>query len=162
VKVHLTPTHKASKAHKKDWLIYEMLRYKKVIQILSYGKMILSIGLLMILLSIFGTGWMVLLAGFIGLIAFDRFYEFGVFAITRHFLFGLGDAIWDGEASTSEHDLRILMNRVENYLDGPEEKKEALYKDLVFVYAGLRFKSDLTEAIHELAKEKQKQEQVQS
>lgn len=147
MKLHLKPTHLATKAHKKSWFLYEMLRYKDYIKNTSYLKLILSVMIVMGCLTINGIVGIVL--ALVGLLTFDFISEFFIFAWSRDFLFDLRDALFDVETG-NEHDLRILLNRVGNYIE--KNKDEALYKEMVVCYSRLKFKDEITEAITELKK----------
>ncbi len=151
MRLEFLPTGLASKDNKKKWLIHEVFRFRNFIRASQTLKMLLSFGLVMLITSFVG-GWAGLGISLVGLLLFDFFYEYAVFLHTRMFYIELAEACFDVNTS-ADHDFRILMNRVENFVKTEDgNKREALYKDLEGCYHDLRFKADLKEAFDDFAK----------
>ncbi len=158
MKPALFPTSMASKDNKKKWLVFELLRYRDFIKRTQTLKLVVLFGLSLGALSLFGTGWPVSIGLVVGLLVLDFHAEMLIFFKSRDFLLDMGEACFDVDSAT-DHDFRILMNRVENYLKTKDEtKKESLYKSLEECYDGMKFKVDLTEALDDLKKGKVQEE----
>lgn len=161
MRIKLFPTGLATKENKKAWLVYEILRYRDFIKLTQSIKMVLMMALVLSTMNFFGPGWLPIVFTIIGLIVFDFHYELFVLWKSKDFLIEIGEACFEVE-NFKEHDFRVLMNRVENYVKTKDVvKKEVLYKELEDCYDGMRYKSDLKEAFDELAKKGKEQKKAE-
>jgi len=154
LKLDLFPTGLASAKTKRQWLIYELLRYKSGLSNLVSFKTMLSIAYAIFIFYIIGNTWLAVGMMAIGIGLIDYTFHLIHLELYAGFYIDLAETCFSekGGLGGPEHDLRILMNRVDNYLTGPTEKRESLYKDLEFCYAQLRVKDQLREVIHEAHK----------
>ena len=148
----LLPTSLATKDNKKKWLILELLRFRDFVRGLATIKTLLSIGVFLLLTSWLGLGVLGLVVAVVGMVILDYSFELISFILLKDFYLELPEAVFEVETPV-EHDFRILMNRVENYIKNKDEtRKIDLYKSLEECYSGMRFKTDLKEACDDLAK----------
>ena len=156
MRLELFPTGLATKDSKKKWLVYEIMRYRNFIRLANTIKLFLMAGMVGVGVSLL-SGWGIIIL-FIGLVIFDFHYELLILWMSKDFYLDLADACFDVE-TISEHDFRILMNRVENFVKTKDaNKKKALYKDLESCYDEMRLKTDLKEAFNDLKKGEVKEE----
>jgi len=141
--LHLTPTSLTTKENKKKWLIYEILRYREFIRFAQTIKIILGICIVW-LCGLIG-GWVGMLAMVVGLLVFDNVYELCIFSLVKGFYEDLPKAAFD-IANGSEHDLRILLNRVDNFIKNKDSKA------LEECYLHMQLKYDIVEALDGLVK----------
>jgi hypothetical protein len=147
VKLHLTPTSLTTKENKKKWLIYELLRYREFIRFAQTIKMLLGMVIVWLCGQLGGVVGIVIMV--IGLLVFDNIYELFIFSRLRNFYEDLPKAAFDID-NNSEHDLRILMNRVDNFIKNKDSKA------LEECYTNLQLKYDITEALADIIKDLKK------
>lgn len=148
----LFPTGLATKDSKKKWLIFEINRYRNFIKFHQTIKLIVSFLIASLCFNLIqgGVGIGVAVAG---ILVFDFIYEFFVFMQLRDFYIELAEACFDIETN-GEHDFRILMNRVENFIKTKDsDRREEFYKALEDCYTGLSIKTTIKESLEDLVKE---------
>lgn len=153
MKLELKPTEKATKNNKKAWLMHEIARYRAYIKMTNSLKIFISI-MIIYMVSNWLSGWVGVASGIGLMIVFDFLYEFAIFLSLRDYYLDLVDACFDVEdKSGGGHDLRILMNRVDNLLNNKDKKREKdLRQALVDTHQDLSVKLKLEEAIEEINK----------
>ena len=157
MRLDLAPTPMAPVAKKRKWLMYEMLRYKEGLSRMVTLKVLIGVGVACLIFSQLSF-WLGMAVLWGGLLLLD--YGFHLIHVVLYAQFYMDlTAICFADGAEVEQDLRLLLNRAQNYLENKDpEKREALYKSLDEMYILVRTKNELREAIHDLNKGEVSQE----
>jgi len=119
MKLNLIPRPDAVTNNKRDWLIYQFVRYRNFHKVALVPLYVLDIALISVLVSVFGV-WIGALIGFFILQLTNYAYDMATFSILKPFYADMGLYVFQEGKDTDSHDLRLLMNRVENFTMSPE------------------------------------------
>jgi len=159
VKLDVVPTGSATNKDKRKWLVYELIRYKAGLSRLVTLKTIIAILYGAFILTVMHPLWLSILFLVFGVFVVDFAFHLLHAELYAGFYADLTWSCFNPESGMGlEHDFRILMNRVDNYLSVPADRREALYKDLEFCYTQLKIKGELREA-HNAADKRNVQEE---
>lgn len=147
MKLDLTPMPKAPVDQRKKWFTYQMMRYHDFVSGLTGIKFIFIMGGGALLGHFIpDTNWFIV-AVCLMVVVMQRLFLVLSYFMCKNFFAEFSSAVWDVPVEGGgEHDMRVLMNRVGNYIS--DRKREDLYKMMEECYTDFSRK----EAANEITK----------
>ena len=145
------PTGLATGESKKQWLTHELLRYRDSVSNIVRNKTLLTVVICGLGLRFIEPWWFGIIVILIACAAIDFIFMYIQANKYSGYYKALTSACFEVEADV-DHDMRIFLNRVGNLIELKDENlKDKVYKEMVECYDRVKLKTDLREAINDMA-----------